>query len=494
MSVKLLTVADERQCATVVEGEASEHDLVNACIAELQDRQKANKQCLIYDVRRNDNVPLQNRLVKVIGDKPLFDCLLGGVDTRVLWDTGSMISLLNLGWVQETFPSAVVRPLSDFLKEEEGEVRFKAANDTEIAMVGIVVLPFTIGESSFPVPFLVTESELSTPIVGYNVIRHFIKTGKLEDVVNLLIHSIRDVEAEKVKVMVNMISESSEENDFLGDLRATKPCIIPAKSSARIRCRVKGDVKGLDLLFLCSEPCVADWDDDLIVSESLGELKRGKTPHVNIELRNASSKDKFIPKGMLVGEICAINAVIPIKLFNSNPFESGEQVDVNNVETSDVPAGSKWQPKADLDHLPEDQRKQIEELLWEECDVFAKSDTDIGDIKDFQMDIHLTDEIPVNQAYRHLPRKLYDDVKNYLNDLIVNGWIQESSSPYASPIVCVRKKDNSLRMCVDYRRLNLKTVADQQPIPRIQDLLDGLYGKRYFSTLDMAKAYHQGYV
>ena len=154
----------------------------------------------------------------------------------------------------------------------------------------------------------------------------------------------------------------------------------------------------------------------------------------------------------------------------------------------------KWQPKANLDHLPERERKEIEELLFEECDVFARSDTDIGDIQDFEMDIKLTDEIPVNQAYRHLPRKLYDDVKNYLNDLIVNGWIRESDSPYASPIVCVRKKDNSLRLCVDYRRLNLKTIPDRQPIPRVQDLLDGLHGQRYFSTLDMAKAYHQGYV
>ena len=50
----------------------------------------------------------------------------------------------------------------------------------------------------------------------------------------------------------------------------------------------------------------------------------------------------------------------------------------------------------------------------------------------------------MNQAYRHLPRKLYDDVKDYLNDLIVNGWIQESSSLYASPLVYVRKKDGTL--------------------------------------------------
>ena len=77
---------------------------------------------------------------------------------------------------------------------------------------------------------------------------------------------------------------------------------------------------------------------------------------------------------------------------------------------------------------------------------------------------------------------------------MTNGWIRESFSAYSSPIVCVRKKDNQLRMCVDYRQLNAKTIPDSQPIPRIQDILDSLGGAQWFSTLDMSKAYHQGYI
>ena len=492
MSVKLLAATDAGQCVAVVGNKASEQEILQVCIAELEAQEKLKKK---IDCARKDNIVLRNRLVKLIGNKPLFECVLGGVSgVMVLWDTGSMISLLNLDWVRTTFPGATLLPTSVFL-EEEGEVRFSAANNSEMVMVGCVVLPFTLGGRSVDVPFLVTEAELSGPIVGYNVIEHFVKTGKPEDVVSQLATSICDVEAGKVKIMVNLINKSIEDDDYLGDLRAVKPCVIPPKSSARIRCRVKGDVKGVDMMFICSEPCVSDWDDDLIVSESLGELKRGRTPHVNIELRNSSCKEIYIRKNMLVGEICAVNAVLPLKLFNSDPFETSENIEVLNVEaTADVIPEAKWQPQAKLDHLPPDQRKEIEQLLYEECDVFARTDTDIGDLPELQMEIHLTDEIPVNQAYRHLPRKLYDDVKSYLNDLIVNGWIQESSSPYSSPIVCVRKKDGTLRMCVDYRRLNLKTIPDRQPIPRVQDLLDGLHGKRFFSTLDMAKAYHQGYV
>ena len=80
----------------------------------------------------------------------------------------------------------------------------------------------------------------------------------------------------------------------------------------------------------------------------------------------------------------------------------------------------------------------------------------------------------MKEPYRWIPRNLYTEVRDYINDLLTNGWIRESQSSYASPIVCVRKKDGGLRMCVDYRRLNGKTVSDAQPIPRIQDILDGL--------------------
>jgi len=72
-----------------------------------------------------------------------------------------------------------------------------------------------------------------------------------------------------------------------------------------------------------------------------------------------------------------------------------------------------------------------------------------------------------------------------------NGIIQPSNSPWASPIVLVRKKDGTLRLCVDYRNLNSVTKPDKFPIPRIDDILDQLGESKYFSTLDMASGYWQ---
>ena len=110
------------------------------------------------------------------------------------------------------------------------------------------------------------------------------------------------------------------------------------------------------------------------------------------------------------------------------------------------------------------------------------------------MEIKLTDETLINESYRHIPRKLYEEVKNYVDDLITNAWVKKSNSAFANPMVCLRKSDGSLRLCIDYRKLNNRTILDRQPIPKIQDIIDSLGGQQWFSTLDMSKAYHQGYI
>lgn len=87
-------------------------------------------------------------------------------------------------------------------------------------------------------------------------------------------------------------------------------------------------------------------------------------------------------------------------------------------------------------YLPEDQQRLVKEMLFEQSDVFAREDADY--------------------------------VKNSLD----RGWIRKSASSYSSPVVCVRKKDRSLRLCVDFQGMNRKTIPDHHPLPRIQDLLD----------------------
>ena len=121
------------------------------------------------------------------------------------------------------------------------------------------------------------------------------------------------------------------------------------------------------------------------------------------------------------------------------------------------------------DNLSCKQRDCVMKMLSEEEESFLKGDSDIGCAQDLQMELKLHDKTPVQHTYRSIPRHLYEEVKAYIEDLLNRGFITQSSSPYCSSVVCVRKKDNSLRLFIDYRQLNSKesdkSRALRAPVP-----------------------------
>ena len=144
--------------------------------------------------------------------------------------------------------------------------------------------------------------------------------------------------------------------------------------------------------------------------------------------------------------------------------------------------------------LTSEQEEEGRQMLKEEAASYAKNEDDRGCMEDLQMDIELSDCTPVQRNYVSIPRPLYQEVKTYIEDLMNKQFITKSRSSYSSPVVCVRKKDGTLRLCVNYRELNRRTVPDRHPIPRVHETLDSLGGNSWFSVLDQGKAYHQGFV
>ena len=92
--------------------------------------------------------------------------------------------------------------------------------------------------------------------------------------------------------------------------------------------------------------------------------------------------------------------------------------------------------------------------------------------------------------YRMAPAEL-KELNEQLKELLDKGFIRPSTSPWGAPVLFVKKKDGSLRLCIDYRQLNKVTIKNKYPLPRIDDLFDQLQGARYFSKIDLRSEYHQ---
>lgn len=148
-------------------------------------------------------------------------------------------------------------------------------------------------------------------------------------------------------------------------------------------------------------------------------------------------------------------------------------------------------PDLDSVDVPPSDRKMLKDLIEEYADVFSQNDLDLGHFSGVKHRIDLEDERPFKQRYRRLPPHMFEEVADHLRQLEANGVIRPSRSPFSSPVVCVRKKDGRLRLCVDYRLLNSRTKKDNYCLPRVEEILDSLNGARYFSRLDLKSGYHQ---
>ena len=142
-----------------------------------------------------------------------------------------------------------------------------------------------------------------------------------------------------------------------------------------------------------------------------------------------------------------------------------------------------------MDNLSLDQNGCVRELLHEYKGIFATTNPGVTSRVDHSIDTG--DHQPIHSVpFRTSPaeKQIIDtEVKKMLDAQI----IQPSKSPWSSPVVLVEKKDGSIRFCVDYRKLNLITTKDVYPLPRIDDSLASLQGKKWFSTLDFTAGYHQ---
>lgn len=263
-------------------------------------------------------------------------------------------------------------------------------------------------------------------------------------------------------------------------VRGRKACRIPGGSMKIVAATCSEQYSDNTVMF---EPLDRGLPAGLLASPALVRVVRGTA---YIPVVNVGTADVLLYPRTVMGrldEVCVVSLPAGVTEVPSQ---------VATVASHSASLTVKDQLGAmDLSSLPSEAQTGVKSLLEKYTSVFSSHEGDLGCTNLIAHDIPLLDDVPIRQRYRRIPPSEYEEVKQHINQLLEAQVIRESSSPYASPIVLVRKKDGSLRMCVDYRQLNSKTRKDAFPLPRIEESLDALAGARWFSTIDLASGYNQ---
>ena len=240
-------------------------------------------------------------------------------------------------------------------------------------------------------------------------------------------------------------------------------------------------------------------------------LKPGSS-RVSIGLRNHSCHAVTLNAKTIIAKVIAANVVphsLAPNLENEDMLEQYEacKKQLQDFENNTQSDGLKPEKpklttekekllfsKVDLYSTQEWDPKLLEEakqLFRKYAHIFALESLDMGHTSMVKHKIRLENYTPFKERYHRIPPNLFDEVRNHLKEMIEVGAIRKSSSPWASAVVLVRKKDGSLRFRIDLRKLNARTIKDAYSLPRIDETLDCLGGATIFTSLDLKSGYWQ---
>ena len=181
---------------------------------------------------------LHTKITNLVGHRPLIKFIVNDKEFERLWDTSSMISLISRDWLRKQFKDTKINSSEFFLGTKATDLKIKAADNTKIDIDGIVTFNFCISNlnDSSKVPFIATKQNLSTPVIGFNIIEHLVKTYPDSDFINPILNSaFPHLNCLKTEVLVNLVQEKNNPSDFVGAVRNFENLSIPANSISDLK-------------------------------------------------------------------------------------------------------------------------------------------------------------------------------------------------------------------------------------------------------------------
>ena len=375
--------------------------------------------------------------------------LVEGHPVTGLLDTGATVSVLRQSVAKDL--GLTVQPVAQAL-------RVDCANGQSLKYVGYVATDVTLAGRTVPCLLLVAPDTVSqTLLLGTNVLEQlFDQDSSVPPALSTTAAAIRSRK-----------QQLGSNGGIVANLVAKAACRVKPGHTVEV------PVTRHNLLHYPSDHLLVEVSDranlpaGVEVMPSL--LPSGKPSPQCITICNRSRQHFKVSAGAFVAQIA------PVTVTDSSASAAEEKL-------PDIGAAS----------CTPHEKAQLAQLVDEFKDIFSQSDLDMGCHSAVRHKIDLTDERPFKQRFRRIPPHMFEEVRDHLRQLEANGVIRPSKSQFSSPVVCARKKDGRLRLCVDFRLLNNRTVKDNYSLPRVEEILDAIpQGTQYFTKLDLKSGYHQ---
>ena len=404
-----------------------------------------------------------------------------GITATALLDTGSTVSTVSEQFYQTHLSQLQLNPLQDVLRIECADGELLPYTGYVVAKIAVAGAGISAGEPKECLLLVVPNSRYNSGVpllLGTNVLTYFLTLSKEKNGCRFL--QTADLHTPwflSFRCMVLREKELHKNKNRLGWVRcAQRDNIIVGPNCSLV---VTGFVdKPLDHEHTCAilqQAPGCDFTTLLDVTPTMVNYQSRQTGLIDVHVANVTTQTVVIhPRAIL----CELQ---PVKLVAEEPLEHEESDSESFLGQLNITSEVLTAPEI----------SQLKQMLKSHPNNFSQGDSDVGHVRRVKHEIKLTDPIPFKERHRRIPPGMYDQVREHLQQMLDSGIIRRSHSPWSSNVVWVRKKDGSLRQCVDFRQLNARTVKDSYALPRIEELLDALAGSRYFTVLDLKSGYHQ---